>query len=71
MFLTCVLEIPNLLSLNVTLHLCKKIVNYNHYGMVQIVDWNKFSFFKYYKFVNVIAQVLANLWKLFKILWLL
>jgi hypothetical protein len=55
MFLTCVFEIPNPLSLNVKLHHCEKIVNYNHYGMVHIVDWNKKKVEKYYKFVNVIA----------------
>jgi hypothetical protein len=54
MSLTCVLEIPNPLWLNVKLHHCKKIVNYNHYGTIQIVDWNK-KIEKYYKFVNVIA----------------
>jgi hypothetical protein len=32
----------------------KKNVNFSHYCMVQIVDWNQKNE-KYYKFVNVIA----------------
>jgi hypothetical protein len=53
MFLTCVFDVFDLLSLNVKLHCCKKkncFINYSHWCMTQIPDW--FFFENYYKFVD-------------------